>query len=496
MAEVNGIKLTAYQSEVLKTVEEIGSYKKSCEANIIAILYKEPELLYSTNFSTKDFLDNAWRTYYAIACGLIIDEQKSVLDDLTIAFYLDKHDELKKLYEEYGGYETIDKIKEYAIVENYDGYCVEFQKWNTILKLIKKGFPIKERIPNFKDLSTEQIYNIYETYLNDIFANVGTNIKTYNALDGIRELVDSCNEGKNVGIPLYNANLITQEIGGLQLGHIYGIGANSGVGKSTTAINWVIPTVIESDEKCMFFINEEDETKIRKELLIWVANNIFKFDIQKRVLRDGHFDEETLQKLYKCAEWLEDKKQKKQVMVVPLEQYSVNTVIKLIRKYSSMGIKYFVLDTLKESCDSMTDEIHKSMTRDMVKLYDVVKPKGRNVCLIVTYQLGKASIKMRHYTNNEIGQAKSIVDVMSVNLMMRRPFEDEYEDMNKAITVELPTNKMTRVTNQLKHDKNYMITFICKNRFGSTDEHQVISEYDISRNIYKDIGYSKIIQDW
>ena len=50
------------------------------------------------------------------------------------------------------------------------------------------------------------------------------------------------------------------------------------------------------------------------------------------------------------------------------------------------------------------------MTRDMVKLYDVVKPTAKNVGLFVTYQLGKSSIKMRYLTNNEIGMGKSIVD--------------------------------------------------------------------------------------
>ena len=66
------------------------------------------------------------------------------------------------------------------------------------------------------------------------------------------------------------------------------------------------------------------------------------------------------------------------------------------------------------------------MERDMVDLYDVVKPAAKNVALFVTYQLGKASVKMRYLTNNEIGQAKNILDVFSVNLMMRKPFEDEF----------------------------------------------------------------------
>lgn len=41
----------------------------------------------------------------------------------------------------------------------------------------------------------------------------------------------------------------------------------------------------------------------------------------------------------------------------------------------------------------------------------LLKPAAKNVALFVTYQLGKASVKMRYLTNNEIGQAKNILDV-------------------------------------------------------------------------------------
>jgi hypothetical protein len=41
-----------------------------------------------------------------------------------------------------------------------------------------------------------------------------------------------------------------------------------------------------------------------------------------------------------------------------------------------------------------------------------------------------------------------------------------------------------------------MITFITKNRFGVTDQYQIVSECDLSTNIYKDVGYCLVPQDW
>ena len=147
------------------------------------------------------------------------------------------------------------------------------------------------------------------------------------------------------------------------LGCHYIIG-KSRVGKATTVMNYIIPAILHYDEKVVFFINEEDQTKVQKELVIWVANNVFKYDLPKYKLRDGNFNEELLGQLRNVAKWIEDKKEKHNITIVPLERYSVNIVIKLVKKYASLGVRYFVLDTLKESFDAKTDEIYKSMTRD------------------------------------------------------------------------------------------------------------------------------------
>ena len=492
-------KLSPYQGEVLKCAKEVKEYKVVAEANVVAIFFKQPELILDYPMQLEDFTENTWRVYWQIANDIIVIEKKSVLDDMTVGLYLEKHPKLKAKYDEYGGYETIDKAKEYVNVNNISGYVNELYKWKTVLELLKNGFPVQNRIKEFCDMSLDEIYEEYEAILNHTFVNASKEIKSYNACEGINEYIDGLNKGSSIGLPLHNCDILNKEIGGLNCdGNIYGLGANSGVGKSTTVMNYVIPSILHYDEKVVIFINEEDQTKVQRELIIWVANNIFKFDLPKYKLRDGNFDEETMKQLRKTAQWIEEKKENKNITIIPLERYSVNIVIKLIKKYASLGVRYFILDTLKESCDAKTDEIYKSMTRDMVKLYDVVKPTAKNVGLFVTYQLGKSSIKMRYLTNNEIGMGKSIVDVMSVNLMIRRPFEDEYEGgKHEIIGYRFEgQNGKSKIPFKLKRDKHYMITFIPKNRFGQTDAFQIISEFDFSTNTNKDIGICNIIQDW
>lgn len=500
MAEKNKKKVTAFEKEIIDTAKKVVEFKVAAEANVVSILYKEPDRLYEASLSLEDFSENVWRVYFQIACDIILLEKKNVLDDITIALYLEKHEKLKAVYDECGGYDMIQNAITYIKVENFDGYVAELKKWKAVIELCKKGFPVKDRLSDYVDMTEEEIYNEHEAYLNHIFASTSFEVKSYNVFDGMHDFIDEINNSVDVGMPFYHADILTSEVGGFNLnGHIYGLGASSGVGKSSMAFNWIVGSAIEKGEKVVMIINEEDERKMRRELLVWVANNIFKEELQKRILRDGNFNEETLSLLKKCAEWIEDKKDKHILTVIPLERYSVDIAIKIIKKYASaFGCKVFILDTLKESFDAKTDEIYKSMMRDMVKLYDTVKPSAKNVGLFVTYQLGKGSLKMRYLTNNEIGQAKSIVDVMSVNLEMRRPYEDEYEGGSKELDCYRFDGKKdkTRLPFKLKKEDHPMITFITKNRFGVTGASQIISYCNLSTNVCEDIGFCNVPQDF
>ena len=357
MAEKNKKKVTAFEKEIIDTAKKVVEFKVAAEANVVSILYKEPDRLYEANLSLEDFSENVWRVYFQIACDIILLEKKNVLDDITIALYLEKHEKLKAVYDEYGGYDMIQNAITYIKVENFDGYVAELKKWKAVIELCKKGFPVKDRLSDYVDMTEEEIYNEHEAYLNHIFASTSFEVKSYNVFDGMHDFIDEINNSVDVGMPFYHADILTSEVGGFNLnGHIYGLGASSGVGKSSMAFNWIVGSAIEKGEKVVMIINEEDERKMRRELLVWVANNIFKEELQKRILRDGNFNEETLSLLKKCAEWIEDKKDKHILTVIPLERYSVDIAIKIIKKYASaFGCKVFILDTLKESFDAKTD---------------------------------------------------------------------------------------------------------------------------------------------
>ena len=98
----NQRELTPFEKELYNAVRKVKEFKLPAEANICSIFYKNPDLLYVyDSLKLEDFTNNIWRVYYAIAYDIIIKEKKQSLDEITVGLYLEKHDKLKKKYEEY-----------------------------------------------------------------------------------------------------------------------------------------------------------------------------------------------------------------------------------------------------------------------------------------------------------------------------------------------------------------------------------------------------------
>ena len=492
-------KLTPYQEELLKAVKTVKEYKLACEANIVSIYYKKPDLMYDFELKLEDFTENTWRVYCQIAYDIVIKEHKPVLDDVTIGLYLEKHSKLRQKYDDYGGYETIEKATEYVKTENLGGYIAELNKWNTVLMMLKNKFPVYDRLSEFADMSLDDIYVEYEAILNHIFINADEDIQSYSIEEGIDDLIDELNEGLAVGLPYYEMPLLNKETGGQLTGNITLVGGLSNMGKTTLVRSMCIPASIKNGEKLVIIINEEGRKKWQREMLVWIANNIYKFDLQKFVVRDGKYSAEVMDMLRKCANWIKEKANDNTVTIIPFNKYRTEKAIKVIKKYASLGVKYFILDTYKADSGSRSDKMWLEMQQSMVDIYDTVKTDGgKDVHIVVTFQLAKSSARQRFYSQDNIGQAKNIVDVASTCLMIRDVFEDEYTGEKNALKVYKLEGKngKSKIPVNLDHDKHYQLIFIVKNREGAANNYQIVVEHDMSRNLLKEVGFTSVPVDF
>lgn len=498
MRQIANKKPTPFEKELIETIQEVAGYKLNCEANIVSILYRKPELFFENNLQRDEFNNNIWKVYWQIAHDIVIVEKKNILDDVTIGFYLEKHSKLKEKYDEYGGYETISQAGAYVKVENLDGYIQELRKWNCVIKLAKRGFPVKNRLSEYCDMTAEEIYNEHEAFLNDTFVNIDCDIKSYDIGEDIDKLIDELDEGNAIGLPYYNLDMLTKETGGQYLGSITLIGGLSNVGKSTLARTSTIPSIIKNKERIVIMLNEDGNKKWQRELLVWVANNIFKEELPKYVVRDGHYTDEVKAILHKSSDWLKEQTKNHLITIIPFTKYSTSRAIKVINKYASLGVKYFLLDTFKMDAGKVNDNSWLEMQQNMVEINDVIKPESKNLHILITFQLNKGSAKQRFYTQDNVGLAKNIIDPVSTCIMVRDVYEDEYTGGKRELKVyrlEGKNNK-TKIPVKLERDKRYQILFIVKNREGSANTYQVVIEHNMSKNTIKEVGITNVPIDF
>lgn len=492
-------KLTPFEQEQIEVLKRINEYKVTAEANVVSILYKEPDLLRETNLVLEEFSNNVWRVFFTIASDLVLVEKKNSLDQITVNLYLEKHKKLLAKVEEYGGYAMIESAMTYVKAENFDGYLRELRKHNALCRLVKLGFPVSsERLADFHDMTAEEIYNEYNAYLNDTFVNIDQDVKSYDISDGIDELIEELDQGLAIGLPYSNMPIITKETGGLYLGSITLVGGLSNVGKSTFARTSILPSIIKNKEPIVIMLNEDGLKKWQRELLVFVANNIIGFDLQKYVVRDGKYTKDVKQTLKDAAQWIKEQTQNHIITVVPFQKYQTEKAIKVIRKFSSMGVKQFLLDTYKMDAGKVSDNSWLEMQQNMVEINDVVKPEANNLHIMITFQLAKGSVKQRYYTQDNIGVSKNIIDPASTCIMIRDLYDDEKTGESRELHVYRLEGKngKTKIPVKLEKDKRYQILFIIKNREGSANQYQIVVEHDMSRNIMKEIGIVNVPIDF
>jgi hypothetical protein len=491
-------KITAFEKELIETVKQISVYKLSCEANIVSILYKNPSLMLEANLKLDEFSTNVWRVYFTIADDLVFKENKTVLDEITVGLYLEKHLKLKAKYDEYGGYETIVNAGSYVKTENFEGYIKELRKWIAVIKLAKRGFPVNDRLSEFCDQSAEDIYDEYTAFLNDSFLNIENDIVSYDISDGLDELIEELDKGMAVGLPYHNMKIITKETGGQYLGSITLVGGLSNVGKSTFARTVTIPSVLKYKEPIVIMINEDGKQKWQRELIVWVINNIFKEDLQKHIVRDGKFTPEIKALLFRAKDWIKEQSENHIITIIPFEKYKTSNAIKVIKKYASMHVKYFILDTFKLDTGKVSEFAWLQMQQAMVDINDVVKPEVKNLHILITFQLAKGNAKQRFYTQESIGISKNIVDTASTCLMIRDLYDDEYTGDKRELHVYRLEGKngASKIPVKLDKEKHYQVVFVIKNREGAANQYQIVIEHDMSRNIMKEIGITHVPVDF
>lgn len=467
--------------------------KLADESYVVLSIYKASELLDDIELEPSEFDSLEWKFYFSVAKKLFNDG-KRVFDDIVVGLCVSENEHLQKMYEEFGGWETIQQGIGFVEEDNFDSYVTSLKKTNALIRLHDLGFPVMKNFDAYKAQSVESIQENLEKVLATAFSGVDTTEKVEDMSKGLWQTVMDAHEGKNRGFP-YTSALLNQYVNGMSLGSITMVSGNSGTGKTAFTLMQVLPNMIKYNERLLILANEEDSSKWKREIITWAVNNIIEGgDFQKNRFNQGSFSKEELALLKKGVDWLEEKMEDGTIRFINFNSFSMSRAIKMIKKEIALNsTKYFVLDTLKLDSDAVSQNTQAwlQLQQNMVHLHDLIKPSNRNVHVYVTYQLGKSALLTRYLSQNSLGVSKNVTDVVSVLILFRKVLESEKSGGKNELSVKTNNGKIIK----LDKGKEYFVLFIDKNRFGETYR-QLVFEVDLGRNKMTEIGTTLIEQDF
>lgn len=470
-------------------------HKTMAELQYVVTLYANVDFYDEYKVEPKNITNIHWRIYYMLLGQMVEKKGLTVIDEMNMELHMSQQKEkLQKLYENAGGWGTIEEAKAIIETDNIEGYYREVLRYSAILKLHDSGFDIESNWEEYSKLTYEELSDVISGTVDEIFSDIDMGgDKVVDIKDNIWDMVMEAHKGVNRGLPVAS-KLLNSVINGQVLGNITMIGGTSGVGKSFVTLNQVLPSVIKEQEPLLIMCNEEDVNKWQREMLIWAVNNILKKDMIKSRFYQGNFTKEELELLKEAHEWVKENLLDNLIRFVNFNMFSMGKSIKLIRKYATQfNVKYYIIDTLKLDNDigsTITDQSWLQLQQNMVKLYNVIKPTAKNVHVWVTYQLNKSN-KTRYLDQSSLGMSKNVADVVSTLMLIRDVLETEKGGDAKSLVI----RRADGAKGQLSEEKEYMVVFIDKNRQGSTSN-QVVWRVDKGRNIIKDVGFTKVAQDY
>ena len=206
----------------------------------------------------------------------------------------------------------------------------------------------------------------------------------------------------------------------------------------------------------------------------------------------GKFTDEDKEALKKATEWLAQ--YKGNLKFVELNDYSIENIRRIIKKYSKMGFGTMIIDTLKpESEDS--DKAWGKFSETAKELF--LLAKQNDIAMLCTAQLSTNSYGRKYLDVNAIGKSRAIAEVCGQIIMFRSLQAEEKEKMKVwRHKRDANTGKLLSQTEMVPLDmeKDYICLFIVKNRYGRGNV-QLVYERNMAFNTYIELGFTEVEYD-
>ena len=479
--------------DLSKVIEKINEDRERVEASFVFCLWKDPTLYddyKEVNAGNDKTLITRDAVYYFNLGRALRNQGLNTLDALSVDNFLATRPQIKKMFDEYGGWKEIEELKNLVKEENVASYFDEIVKKNMLIRTSEKYEEMLNDIDKFKGLTSESVYETFDT-INSAMAltcNKESHIEDFTITD--QDMADFKN-GVDNGVsyakacPLLNYTTI-----GLPIGDMTLLSGHSGTGKSSFAFNILIS--IAKNGSPVGIISNEMQLKVYKNMLLAyvLTEDLDYYKITRKKIKMGNWTPEEEEMITKAREII-NTKYAKMMYFVKMFNNNTNLVIKHMKRLSRLkGVKVFCWDTLK-SDDVMTDKMWQELLMSSRRVFnEVAKEKWSLIC---TFQLALYTTNQRYLDAGCLSNSKQIKEVVSEHIMLRKLWNDEYTG-EKFDCKPYKFDGKVKVEIKLDKDKTYVVAFIDKTR-NDENARCILYEWGTVWNKWKELGYCTIIND-
>jgi len=479
-----------------ETLKIINKGREKTEAAFVFCLWKDPSLYgdyLAINDGKKATLKNEDAAfYYNLGKAMYLQGYKS-FDHISVTTFLDRKTEVKKKYEEYGGYKEINKLMQLVNPENVETYFDNICKMNSLSMIYEKYDEMFSDVGRFENASNNDVYEAFDLINNSValITSQATGVEDLLITD---EFIEELNRGEDVGLnygkycPMLNYTTL-----GVPRGDLFMFAGHSGCGKSSFFYNNMVIPFTENGIGCCIISNEMRSKTYKILLLVHVLTHELNYwSLTRKKIKQGHYTEEDKKMIAKAQAIIKEKYSS--IKFIKLQSDNIGVVFQHIKRMAHQGITCFCWDTMKS--DEVFDEsMWQSLLMNSRKLYHIAD--NLNISIIVTYQLALHTVNQRWLDAGCLANGKQIKEVFSEMVYMRPLWQDEYTGQKYDCKPwRFKKNSDNKIREQIELDPNekYMVCFVDKTR-NDEDKKTILYKWKGAWNQWIEIGFCTIMND-
>ena len=478
-----------------KTLDRINKDREKTEAAFVFCMWKDPELFgdYLTiNDGKNKTLKNEDAVFYYNLGKAMYQQGYKSFDNITVATFIDSKKEVKKKFEEYGGYREVSNLMQLVSPENIEAFYDKICRMNSLSSICSKYDDVFEDVQRFDNASNADVYDTFDLINSSVALNTNTNseIETLEITD---DFIDELNRGEDVGLnygkfaPILNYTTL-----GIPRGDLTMIAGHSGCGKSSFIFQNLVIPFIEQGIGCAILSNEMRSKVYKILLLAYVLTHELNYwKLTRKKIKMGKFNTEDMEMLRKAQKIIKEKYSN--IKFIKLSSDNISVIFQHIKRLAHQGVICFAWDTMK-SDEVMDEAMWQALLMNSRKLYHLAD--NLNVAIVVTYQLALYTVNQRWLDASCLANGKQIKEVFSEMIYMRALWQDEYTGKKydcKPFQFKKDNNKIKEYFD-LKEDKKYIVMIVDKTR-NDEDKIAVLFEWNGAWNQWREIGYCTIVND-